>query len=350
VAVGTTGVEHLETLPASWYRDRDVYECERRDVFAREWLAFARADQVAAPGTYAARVLAGYPLVVLRDEGGALHGFHNVCRHRAGPLVADGEGTCRGGLVCRYHGWSYRLDGSLLRARDFGRGDDGSLLDAGVLGLWPVQVATWAGLLWVNLDVAAPALDRDLASFVAEADAFPLEQFAFRGERSEVIECNWKTYVDNYLEGYHIPLVHPTLMREIDASRYRVDTRDRFCIHSAPARDGARNLGKWMWRWPNVALNCYPDGMNLERIEPIDHRHTRIVYTYFFASADDAADDATVDATMAVSATTLAEDRAICEAVQRNLDAGVYETGTLSPKHEAGLAQFHQLVRNALAR
>jgi choline monooxygenase len=319
-----------------------VYETERREVFGREWLVFARTDEVAAAGTYVARALAGYPLVVLRDDAGTLRGFHNVCRHRAGPLVDDGGGTCRGGLVCRYHGWSYRQDGGLLRARDFGDDD----LDVAQFGLYPLQVATWAGLVWVNLDETAPVFDADLGLFLHETDGFPLEAYRFRAERSEDLACNWKTYVDNYLEGYHIPLVHPTLMREIDASQYRVDTHDRYCIHSAPARDGASNAGRWLWRWPNVALNVFHHGMNVERILPLAYDRTRVVYTYFFVDAD----EATVAAAMDVAVTTLAEDRSICEAVQRNLDAGVYDTGRLSPKHEAGVAQFHELVRTAMAR
>jgi choline monooxygenase len=339
----TDKLRHAATLPAAWYRGPDQFELERRAIFAREWLVFARVDECAAAGAYVARMLAGYPLLVVRDEDGVLRGFHNVCRHRAGPLTEDGAGACRGGLVCRYHGWSYRLDGSLLRARDFGDAADFAVEDYGLL---PVRVHEWAGLVWVNLDPAADRFVDSLGPFVAEADPFPLASYRFRIGFSEDVACNWKTYVDNYLEGYHIPLVHPGLMREIDTAQYRVDAHDGYCIHSAPARDGARNLGKWMWRWPNLALNLYPDGMNVEQMLPIDASTTRIVYSFFFCDAD----DETVDATAKVSLNTLAEDRVICEAVQRNLDAGVYDRGRLSPKHEAGVFQFHELVRAALAR
>jgi choline monooxygenase len=344
---GGTGIGEARrsatTLPAAWYRDAAVYERERRELFAREWLVLARADAVAEPGSYVATVLAGYPLVAVRGDDGRLRAFHNVCRHRAGPLVDDGEGSVRGAIVCGYHGWSYRHDGSLLRARDFGDGDG---FDPACFGLFSVQVTTWAGLVWVNLDESAPVFEDDLGLFLTEVGGFPLERFRFCEERFEDVACNWKTYVDNYLEGYHIPLVHPTLMREIDVAQYRVDTHDRYCVHSAPARDGARNLGKWLWRWPNVALNLYETGMNVERILPFGHDRTRIVYTYFFTDAD----AATIEGTKQVSATTLAEDRAICEAVQRNLDAGVYDTGRLSPKHEGALVHFHDLVREAVER
>src|SRR6476661_5521176 len=106
------------TLPASMYRDPAVYERERSAVFGREWLVFARAAQLATPGACVAGVIAGYPLVVIADREGNLRGFHNVCRHRAGPLVDDGEGRVSG-FVCRYHGWSYDTTGRLVTARDF---------------------------------------------------------------------------------------------------------------------------------------------------------------------------------------------------------------------------------------
>jgi choline monooxygenase len=329
------------TLPAAWYRDPSVYERERREVFAREWVVVARAAPVERPGSYVAGEIAGYPVVVVRGEDGVLRAFHNVCRHRAGPLVPDGAGTCRGPLVCRYHGWSYRHDGALARARDFGTD-----VDPASSSLWSVQVAEWANLVWVNLDLAAPGFGEDLATFVATVGGFPFERYSLRAERHEDLACNWKTYVDNYLEGYHIPFVHPTLVREVDVTRYRVDARDRWCEHRAPARDGAANLGRWLWRWPNLALNLYPDGMNVERILPLGPDRTRVTYSYFFAAVDEEA----VEHAMAVSNRTLAEDREICEAVQRNLDAGVYDSGVLSPKHEAGVAHFHDLVRRAAAR
>jgi choline monooxygenase len=331
------------TLPASWYRDPDVFARERREVFGREWLVFARADQVAAANATFASAIAGYTIGVARGEDGVLRGFHNVCRHRAGPLVADGPGSARGGFVCGYHGWSYRQDGSLLRARDFG---DDAGLDPACFGLLEVQVAEWANLVWVNLDLSAPVFAEDTAVFTAEAAGFPLDAYRFHAEFHEDLACNWKTYVDNYLEGYHIPLVHPTLMREIDVSQYSVAVADRYCTHSAPARDGARNLGKWMWRWPNLAFNIYANGMNVERIVPLGVDRTRVIYTFYFADVDDAA----IDATIAVSTTTLAEDRTVVEAVQRNLDAGVYDAGRLSPKHERALYAFQQLVRDALER
>ena len=173
-----------------------------------------------------------------------------------------------------------------------------------------------------------------------------MESFAFVYEQTRVLDCNWKTYADNYLEGYHIPLLHPELNREIDVKRYEVHVfeDDDYCLHTAPARDGAANTGRWLFRYPNLALNVYTDGMNVERIMPDGPDRTRVVYQYFFADPDDPANEEAVK----ISNVTLDQDQEICEAVQVNLDAGVYRSGPLSPKHEAGVGWFQSRIKAAV--
>ncbi|MEY2449469.1 MAG: choline monooxygenase, partial [Acidimicrobiaceae bacterium] len=272
-----------------------------------------------------------------------LRGHHNVCRHRAGPLVGPGAGNVPS-LVCRYHGWAYGLNGTLRSARDFG-----AEMDCDSITLEPVQVGTWRGLVFVNLDLehdAPPLLDA-LGTFVDACAPFAIEQLVPAVEREHALACNWKTYADNYLEGYHIPLVHPGLNKEIDAKRYRVDVdeRHRWVSHAAPARDGALNQGRWLWRWPNLALNLYPDGMCVERYDPVGLTDTRLRYSYAFADPTAAVNDEVVR----MSSEVTEEDKTICEAVQRNLDSAIYDEGWLSPRHEAGLAAFQSWVREAVS-
>ncbi|HET6950902.1 MAG TPA: Rieske 2Fe-2S domain-containing protein [Acidimicrobiales bacterium] len=140
-------------LPSAWYHDPAVLERERQSVFAREWQLVARAGQLQAPGDHVAVGVAGWPVVVLVGPDGDLRGFHNVCRHRAGPLVWDANGGCRS-LVCRYHGWAYDLEGRLVSARDFGE----AALDPADLSLYPVTVDTWRGLVFVRLERDGPGL------------------------------------------------------------------------------------------------------------------------------------------------------------------------------------------------
>ncbi|HEY8172608.1 MAG TPA: SRPBCC family protein, partial [Dehalococcoidia bacterium] len=260
--------------------------------------------------------------------------------HRGGPLVSDGIGVCKT-FVCQYHGWTYGLDGKLHAARDFGADD----LDLSEFPLRGVRVEAWRGLVFVNLDPAAPPLTTWLGGLIGECAEYPIESFAVTHRSSHYIAANWKVYAENYQEGYHIPLVHPGLNKQIDARRYEVDVRDGYCVHRAPTRDGSVTSGIWLWRFPGLALNVYPDGMCVETYAPTSSGTTQVNYAFFFAE-DTPADES--EATISSSNAILEEDRAICEAVQRNMASGLYTGGLLSPRHERGVAYVQELVIRAL--
>lgn len=330
--------DELVTLPARWYYDAEIYERERAAIFAREWQVVAHAAQLQSAGDAVGVQLAGWRVFVVRDPSGSLRAFHDVCPHRAGPVVGEGEHRVAT-LTCGYHGWTFAWDGSVLRARDAPEVD----LDG--LGLTPVRVAEWKGLVFVNLDQGAVDLDAWLGGLADAVAGFELEAMTHVATVTFDLAASWKVYGDNYMEGYHIPFVHPGLHKEIDSRNYQVHVHGEWAEHEAPARDGAVNLGRWLWRWPNLALNLYPGAMNVERYVPTGPRTTRLIYDYFFADASESA----IDDVLCMSAQVTEEDRRICEAVQANLESGAYDTGVLVPRHEQGVAAFHQLVRAALA-
>jgi len=331
-----------ETLPAALYRDPAVYEKERTRIFAHAWLMLAHESQLPAPGDTLAATAAGYPLLLVRGEGGRLRGFHNVCRHRAGPLAEEGTGHCGRALVCRYHGWRYALDGRLAAARDFGPAEDFDPRDYALHGL---ACEVWRGFVFVNLARDSAPLDSVLRPLAARTAEMPLESFRFARQTRHAIRCNWKTYVENYLEGYHVPLMHPALNAAVDATRYEVDVEAPVIIHRAPPRDGAPMAGLWAWTWPCLGINVYPGGLMMERMWPLDHARTMLDYLYFFPEGTPESEIARAAAS---SEQTTTEDIWITEAVQRNLDAGIYDTGRLSPKHEEGVAWFQQQLGRAL--
>jgi choline monooxygenase len=332
-----------ETAPAAWYRDPGLWRTEREKIFAKAWQFVTHESALPEPGSWVAETIAGYPVLIVRDETGALRSFHNVCRHRAGPLTQAESGRCEGGaLVCRYHGWRYALDGRLRNARDFG---PAAGFDPRDFSLFPMRVETWRGFVFI-------ALDKDIAplvSWMAPVDARlgPVDWSRLRIalRRRHDLACNWKTYVENYLEGYHLPVLHPALSAEVDAARYCIRVEGRIVFQDAPTLvPGTVYDGNFAWMWPNTAINVYSRGLMMERIAPIGHDMTRLDYLYLTPDGEKLGDE-----TLSLSDTVTAEDKWIVERVQENLNAGVYDTGRLSPRHESAVAAFQAFVRDALA-
>ena len=326
------------TAPAALYRDPAVFARERETVFRRSWQFLGLEADLAAAGDYIAESLAGYPVVAVRGEDAALRGFHNVCLHRAGPLVGDAKGHCGKEFECRYHGWRYALDGRLRSAVGFGAAEG---FDPRDFGLYPVRIETWRGFVFANLDPDAAALMDTLA---------PLDRlFGNRAVPTAVlrqrhpIACNWKVYVENYLEGYHIGPVHPALAAEVEAGDYAVRMDGAVAIHEVPATSGAAE-GLWAWVWPNLAFNLYRGVVMVEHMRPVGHDGTKLDYIYLHQDGDPG-----MAAALATTERLTREDRWICERVQENLNAGVYQAGALSPRHENGVAWFQARVMEQIA-
>jgi choline monooxygenase len=333
------------TAAASVYRDPVRYDAERKAVFGRSWLFMGHASELGREGDVVAATIAGYPLLVVRTKDG-LKAFHNVCRHRAGPLFDEARGNCGAALTCKYHGWSYALDGRLKSARDFGAAAG---FDPRNFGLFELKVESWRGFVFVNADVNSPALAPLLAPLDARVGARDFEALVHAERRTHDIACNWKIYVENYLEGYHIPLVHPALSNEVDAARYEVTVDGCVCFHYAPpkASDGVYD-GLWAFVQPHLGLNVYNRGLMMERMVPTGLGSTRLIYDYYL-TREVAADPVERQRILSMSAIVVSEDKWICERVQANIEAGVYESGVLSPRHEQGVAWFQGLVADAVA-
>lgn len=338
------------TLPANLYIDPAVLEREREEIFSRTWQIVGRRDQVSNPGDFFTAELAGEPLLMVRDQNGELRGFYNVCRHRAGP-PAEGCGS-RKVFRCGYHGWTYALDGRLLNAPEFEGVQDFRALD---FGLVPVRAEEWGAWVFVNLDDKAESLAASLRQLPDHTRRFNLDRLKFYERRDYVMECNWKVYVDNYLEGYHLPSVHPALNRELDYSQYVTETFERHSRQSSPIR-GPENEGRvdrryssaagesaadYFWIYPNWMLNCYPDNVSLNIIVPISADRTLATFEWYFPEATLATD--VPKTTVGFSDEIQVEDGRICEVVQRNLKSRSYERGRFSVKQEKGVHHFHRL-------
>jgi choline monooxygenase len=327
------------TVPVELYRDPAVFERERQVIFAKSWQFLGLEADLVRTGDYLAEVIAGYPLMVVRDAQGGLRGFHNVCRHRAGPLVGDAKGRCDGAFVCRFHAWRYAFDGRLMAATDFGPAEG---FDPGEFSLFAIRVETWRGLVFVNLDLAAQPLLDQLRPLDERLGRQPRRPARVRD--SHPIACNWKVYVENYLDGYHQEGIHPALAAEAGAQRHEVHMEGDVALFEASRPDGSADT-LWAWFWPNLGVSVYRGVLLIELMRPQGPDRTVIDHIFLHEPEDPGVDAAILNAERISE-----EDAWVSERVQQNLDAGVFQSGVLSPAHEAAVAIFQARIAQALAR
>ena len=333
----------LRNLEPRHYTDPALWEAERQAIFRRSWQMLGPVAQVAEPGDYLAVELAGWKLFVLRGKDGVMRGFHNVCRHRGARLLEEGAGRCQV-LRCPYHLWLYDQEGKLRKAPWFGD-DPGFRVEDWPLE--PVSVAVWRGLLFVAIE-PAESLERQLGDLPEEVADRPIEGYTAVATERFVMKSNWKTYTDNFVEGYHIPGIHPSFNAVIQFDQFKTVTRDGLVVMTAPQKGGSIYGGKWMWMWPSWTLSVFPGGMNTSRINPLSVDETELVYHFYFADTA-AATAAERQRTIETNCAIVREDFGICEHTQRNYASGAYRPGPLSPHHEGSVAWFQQKVRQALA-
>jgi phenylpropionate dioxygenase-like ring-hydroxylating dioxygenase large terminal subunit len=338
------------TIPGPWYVDPRIADLEARSVFATTWQMVGRIEQVEKPGQFVTANIAGEPIVVVRGNDGALRAFYNVCRHHAAAVVTEACGQASI-LHCPYHGWNYGLDGSLKGMPEFDGVRD---FDRQQNGLVPVKVETWEKFVFVNLDPDAVALRDFLGGLVKRVAPLGVSRLHYFDTRSYDIACNWKVFVDNYLDGgYHVPHLHKGLSSVLDYKEYTIENEDRYCLQSSPmvsssedAATGATRKGDrawYFWQYPNLMINCYEGYMDTNLVLPLDVDHCRVIFDFYFADVSEAS-RAYNQQSVAVGARVQDEDLGICESVQRGLKSRAYGAGRLSVRREAGEHLFHHLL------
>ena len=356
----TDDLSQAETLPAEWYIDPRMLELEKERIFHKTWQPVGRIDQVRRVGDYFACEVVGQPLVITRGLDEKLRGFYNVCMHRAGP-VALGQGN-RKSLQCKYHGWTYDLEGKLTRAPEFEGVKNWAKDD---VCLAPIKVEEWGPWVFVNLDLNAKPMNESYGPIQSEilSKGFDLSKMSLIERRDYVIDCNWKVYVDNYLEGYHLPIAHPGLFKELDYDQYRVDTFRYYSSQYAPIRpvDGeardrryvrteAEAEALYYWIFPNVMLNVYLDNTSINIILPIDHERTLTIFEWYFQQPGTGEGWDSMQQIIAFSDQIQQEDIEICKNVQKGLKSNVYNQGRFSVLRENGVHHFQSLVHEFLTK
>jgi choline monooxygenase len=277
------------TLSADWYTDPDIYTNERQSVFGDSWVHVGYDCDVPNVGDVMFESVAEIDIEIVRTSPSTF---------LAVALMVHGKREV-------------------------------------------VLVDSFRGLIFVALDASNCSLVDWLNEFPSALIDLPVEELIFHSRTIRRVKCNWKTYADNFLEGYHVPSVHPEMARDADASNYSVILGDdrRWNVHVMPPR-GDSVFGMFGWLYPTFAFNVVPGGWAVERWLPRGHNEIDLFFEYFF---EPGAPD--LERIHAMNETVAEEDVRICEAVQRNLESGVYAEGLLSPKWEEPLLVFHDMIR-----
>jgi len=348
-------LEEASTCPASWYTDPRMLELELETTFARSWQYACRLDQVREAGQYVTLELAGEPIVVVRGGDGVLRGFFNVCRHHAAAVMTEPAG-CVKRLVCPYHGWTYTLEGKLKAAPAF---EGVQNFDPAANSLKPVATEVWENWVFVRIAPEGLSLEEFLGTEVmTEVAQLGLSKLHWFDRRHYVFDCNWKVFVDNYLDGgYHVPCLHEGLGSVLDYHKYTIENGRRHCLQSSPmvtrgaeAETGAVRKGEramYYWFYPNFMFNWYEGVMDTNLVYPRGVNQTEVIFDFWFADVSDEA-RAFNRASIDIANRVQDEDEGICRSVQRGLRSRAYDTGRLSVRREAGEQLFHRLLHTDL--
>jgi phenylpropionate dioxygenase-like ring-hydroxylating dioxygenase large terminal subunit len=341
------------TLPWSWYRDPAVLRREHEHIFLRSWQYVGRVGQALAPGSYFTGTLGLAPVVVTHARDGELRAFLNVCRHR-GFVVAEGEGA-RETLQCRYHAWTYGLDGG-LRAAPRSEREPG--FDSEDLSLVQLRLETWGPFVFVNADAGAAPLIDALGPVPAQlAEILDVGALEFRFRTEFTLDANWKVACENFLECYHCAVAHPGFTAAVDVSpdAYRLATDGLTSSQFGPLRTngdtflagGDVGRSQFHFLWPNFGINVFPGQPNLScgSILPIGPERTFRFLDYFFAPD---VDQAWLDELVEFDDQIGREDTVLVEGVQRGLRAGILSEGRVLGESEQLVAHFQRLCADAL--
>ena len=338
-------LSHATALPAHYYVEPAMAARDRTTIFDHAWQLIAHVCQLRDAGDHVVADFAGLPVIAVRGADDEIRVFHNVCRHRAGP-IASCDGLAARSLRCRYHGWTYGLDGVLRSAPEMAQAPD---FDPSQIRLPQLRVRVWQGLVFA---ASHPNLDFD--EFVAGIDARigtqrGLEHYRHHHRVGYDVACNWKVYVDNYLEGYHVPHVHPGLNRLLDYRKYVTQTAEWYSHQWSPLESDPALYGDgdalYYWMWPNTMLNIVPGRLQTNRIVPIGIDRCRVEFDFYYTPDDSEEGRARRAADLEFSDEVQSEDLGICEDVQRGLASGSYVGGRLNPLRENAVHHFHELLR-----
>ncbi len=342
---------NAKTLPKEWYTDDEIAMLERKGIFEDTWHYVGSTEQLREPGSFLTALIGAEPIVVSRDKDGELNAFANVCRHKATAVESRACGKASF-FQCRYHGWTYDLRGNLKGTPEFGEVLNFNKADNRL----PAYVVDSCGpFVFVHLGNKPQKLESFLADFAKRMDLEALQRLQWSRRTEYDLECNWKVFVDNYLDGgYHVNTIHPALAGSLNYAEYKIETFEKSCLQFSPLKsDSARgsvssvrkgDAAYYWWLMPNFMVNCYDGVMDTNLVLPLAPNRCRVIFDYYFSQTEGDVARSFIDESVKVAHQVQLEDQAVCESVQRGLVSRTYDTGRFSVKREAGMYEFHKMV------
>ncbi|KAI5955377.1 hypothetical protein KGF54_001938 [Candida jiufengensis] len=365
------------TLPASWWHSENIFNLEKRAIFHKSWLYCIHNSRFTKPGDYFSFNVTGINFFIIKSKNtGELKAFHNVCRHRAYPVVKKASGTSTV-LTCQYHGWSYNSEGKLSKAPHFEEVKD-FVKEENSLFPIPIHV-TPQGLIFVNFCNSPLPFEDFFTGLTEELHEIDFQDYEYHMSYELHGDFNWKTLIDGYNECYHCPISHRKLSAAFNMETYKVVPKTRYCRHYAavvkeeePAeelqneeksgwfgfgkkekslpeqRQKASNTagtsdGLWCYLYPSNGVNCYSPAWYSIRVLPHSAKKTTLQYDiYTKKGIDEAQKKEFVDFLQLVEI----EDFDLCQLTQKNLNEGIYSSGYLHPQKENGVLFYQKLVRD----
>jgi len=334
------------TLPAELYANAEYLAHEYENIFEKTWQLIGHKSQLKNSGDQIVAQVGRVPIVAVRTKEGILKAYHNVCRHRAGPVAVENNNNKV--LRCKYHGWTYTLDGELKSAPEM---ESTPHFDKCQFHLPHAQISTWQGFVFVSISNDVAEIEKVFESIQETILPIDLSSMKFHHTDEYIIKCNWKVYMDNYLEGYHLPHVHPGLSKVLDYRSYKTILHEWFSYQHSPITNDnniyADGDAHYYCVYPNLMLNILPDRLQTNVILPIGHDKTKVLFNYYYANSESARTQKLIKDDLDFSDEVQQEDIDICERVQTGLNSGSYDTGRLCMKRESGVLHFQNLVRKS---
>ncbi len=352
------------TLPRRFYTSQEIFEAERERIFLRRWLCLGRADQIANAGDYFLQGLGDESVIVLRDRGGKVRAFHNVCRHRGTRLCEEERGRLAGTIQCPYHAWTYSLDGRLIGAPSLSDVDE---FDKSAYPLHPVALEEWEGFLFINFARHPQPFAEAFAPFIGKFAGYNLPELRPAQRIDYDVRANWKLLFQNYSECYHCSPVHPALVKLTPAQSGENDLFDgpflggfmvitqpggslslsgRACglpVGDIPAED--LNRVYYYSVFPNMLLSLHPDYVMFHTLWPQDPRRTLIMCEWLFHPDSFGRTDLDPQDGVAFWDKTNREDWHICEQSQLGVASRAYVPGPYSHRETLSAAFDREVLR-----